>query len=51
MFQNDMESKAINWCETLDKSTGWYDQALTESRSSGNRTRFLVVTDRDYSCY
>jgi hypothetical protein len=33
MFQNKMESKAINWCETLDKSTGWYDRALTESMS------------------
>lgn len=33
MFQKGMESKAINWCETLDKSTGWYDRALTESMS------------------
>ena len=26
-----MNGKDINWCETLDKSTGWYDRALTES--------------------
>ena len=26
-----MDSRQINWCETLDKSTGWYDRALTES--------------------
>lgn len=32
MFQNNMTSKDINWCETLDKSTGWYDRALTESK-------------------
>ena len=26
-----MNPKDISWCETLDKSTGWYDRALTES--------------------
>lgn len=26
-----MDAKDIHWCETLDKSTGWYDRALTES--------------------
>lgn len=31
MFQNGMKAKDIQWCETLDKSTGWYDRALTES--------------------
>ena len=35
MFKNNMESKAINWCEIHDKSTGWYDRALTESTSLG----------------
>lgn len=24
-------SSAIHWCETMDKSTGWYDRALTET--------------------
>ena len=31
MFLGGMNSQDINWCETLDKSTGWYDRALTES--------------------
>ena len=26
-----MKPQDISWCETLDKSTGWYDRALTES--------------------
>ena len=26
-----MDARQISWCETLDKSTGWYDRALTES--------------------
>ena len=26
-----MDDRVINWCETLDKSTGWYDRALAES--------------------
>ena len=26
-----MDDKIISWCETLDKSTGWYDRALAES--------------------
>lgn len=26
-----LSSSAINYCETLDKSTGWYDRALTET--------------------
>lgn len=32
MFANNMDPKDISWCETLDKSTGWYDRALTESK-------------------
>ena len=31
MFQNGMSAEDISWCETLDKSTGWYDRALAES--------------------
>jgi len=31
MFSLPMDPRDINWCETLDKSTGWYDRALTES--------------------
>jgi len=32
MFQTTpLSPKDIHWCETLDKSTGWYDRALTES--------------------
>ena len=34
MLQKGITSKDINWCETLDQSTGWYDRALTESTSS-----------------
>lgn len=26
-----MSPQDITWCETLDKSTGWYDRALTET--------------------
>ena len=26
-----MDDKDIHWCETLDKTTGWYDRALAES--------------------
>ena len=26
-----MDDKDISWCETLDKSTGWYDRSLAES--------------------
>ena len=35
MYLNGMTSKNIDWCETLDKSTGLYDQALTEGESLG----------------
>jgi hypothetical protein len=31
MFAGGINAKNISWCETLDKSTGWYDRALTES--------------------
>jgi hypothetical protein len=31
MFNLGMDAREISWCETLDKSTGWYDRALTES--------------------
>ena len=27
----DMDDKDIHWCETLDKTTGWYDRSLAES--------------------
>ena len=26
-----MSARDISWCETLDRATGWYDQALAES--------------------
>ena len=26
-----MSARDINWCETLDRATGWYDTALAES--------------------
>ena len=32
MYQNGLSTGDINWCETLDKSTEWYDQGLTESK-------------------
>jgi len=35
MFQGGMNAKDIHWCETLDKSTGWYDRALTETVIEG----------------
>jgi hypothetical protein len=31
MEKNGFSSSGINYCETLDKSTGWYDRALTEN--------------------
>jgi hypothetical protein len=31
MEYNNFSSSGINYCETLDKSTGWYDCALTET--------------------
>ena len=31
MLLQGMQPQDISWCETLDKSTGWYDRALTES--------------------
>jgi len=31
MFTLGNNARDISWCETLDKSTGWYDRALTES--------------------
>jgi len=31
MLLRGMSTEDISWCETLDKSTGWYDRALTES--------------------
>lgn len=39
-----MSDREISWCETLDKSTGWYDRALTESTSSNTLCGCLVVT-------
>ena len=44
-------SQDINWCETLDKSTGWYDRALTESTYLGTFREFLVVTWSYHSRY
>ena len=32
MIKEGMTPRDINWCETIDKSTGWYDRALTESK-------------------
>ena len=26
-----MDDREVSWCETLDRSTGWYDLSLTES--------------------
>lgn len=26
-----LSTDVVNWCETFDKSTGWYDRALTET--------------------
>ena len=39
-----MDDKQISWCETLDKSTGWYDRALAESAQFYTFHGFLVVT-------
>ena len=52
MFQVlGMNPKDISWCETLDKSTGWYDRALTESAYLDDFHEFLVVTRGRRSCY
>ena len=32
LTEKRMDPKDVHWCETLDKSTGWYDLALTESK-------------------
>ena len=50
MFQNGMSAQDINWCETLDKSTGWYDHAFTESKQLDTLRVHLVVTC-DYRSY
>lgn len=39
-----MSTEDINWCETTDKSTGWYDRAFTESKLLGVLHGFHVVT-------
>ena len=44
MFLRGMSAKSISWCETLDKSTGAYDRALTESTYLDTFRRFMVVT-------
>ncbi|KAG1873113.1 hypothetical protein F4604DRAFT_1681177 [Suillus subluteus] len=31
ILRTHLSTNVINWCETFDKSTGWYDCALTES--------------------
>jgi hypothetical protein len=28
---SSLSADVVNWCETFDKSTGWYDRALTET--------------------
>ncbi|KAG1769110.1 hypothetical protein EV702DRAFT_1189117 [Suillus placidus] len=28
---NSLSTDVVNWCETFDKSTGWYDRALSET--------------------
>ena len=43
MSEKGMTGKAINWCETLDDSTGSYDQALTEGTLLGHPTRYPVI--------
>ena len=40
MYQNGMSTGDINWCETLDKSTGWYDRSFTESKQSSTFHEF-----------
>lgn len=52
MFQIlGMSFQDINWCETLDKSTGWYDRALTESTYLDTFHRFLIVKPSRRSRY
>ena len=43
MFAGGMNAKDIHWCETIDKSTGWYDRALTESEGLDLSQRLLVL--------
>jgi len=31
LVPDHLSTREINWCETFDKSTGWYDKALTET--------------------
>jgi hypothetical protein len=51
LLQANMDPRQIHWCETLDKSTGWYDRALTESKQLDALRKFLVLTWGCYSCY
>ena len=44
-----MKNSEISWCETLDKSTGWYDRALAESAEFYTFHGFLVVTRGHHS--
>ena len=39
-----MSTEDINWCETTDKSTGWYDRAFTESKLLNASHGVHVVT-------
>ena len=44
----------INWCETFDKSTGWYDRALTEQVSEAlafAKAGSQTIGDVEWKCF
>ena len=42
LIMKNMDAKDIDWCETVDKNTGRYDRALTQSKQSDTRLRFRL---------
>lgn len=40
LVMKGMDPKDVNWCETLDKPTGWYDRSLTQGKHLNTSRRF-----------
>jgi hypothetical protein len=51
MEYNNFSSSGINYCETLDKSTGWYDRALTETVLESLAFDWPGGDDIDWKCF
>jgi hypothetical protein len=49
-----LTTNIINWCETFDKSTGWYDRALTEQVSEAlafAKAGSQTIGDVEWKCF